>query len=398
MKLGLKKLLTPFIFLAIFDVAHAEPTGLELDFYTGLATDLYKEYKQDKAVVLNHAFVLNWLKESNRVERYRTVLANKSGHVVDNAGGKYVDLNWDEVKFSVSAALDATGNTNGLIVCSDDIATKVAIGVGITVGVVALTIATAGLASIAAGGAAALTTTGVSLATGAGNVVATAHMLGAGAFLKTMMVAGVKALPVVLPAAGKAIASAPIINLAVKGAKKGAGVVKGFMGRHKFIAALTIAGVGARAFGGINNAVGSEFMKAAGVTGTINCKNLTVHGRRCYSLCNEKHAAEGYVDDLNEKIFMQVVKKRICIDGDNNSPTKYMLFEANGASKGKQLMLTDAQIERIKGLIPYVRDQGQCNWKANNVDMYFGKYFYDPDTLEPAPYPLFITNTSRIDN
>ena len=64
----------------------------------------------------------------------------------------------------------------------------------------------------------------------------------------------------------------------------------------------------------------------------------------------------------------------------------------------KPLMMDNDQYVKVTQKIrSVIKDSGKCDWNEDDVDMYFGSYIYDPDTMEPSTN-MIIEEVIRIDD
>ncbi len=117
-------------------------------------------------------------------------------------------------------------------------------------------------------------------------------------------------------------------------------------------------------------------------TQVMNCKKTKANSG-CYLSCN-KDILSAPTDDLNKKVFKPILGANLCIDEDTNFVLRQI--DDNGLpTVGDVFITTSDKWEKIKQKIAQdVANQGNCDWRTNDVDMYVATPLYDPETLEPA--------------
>ena len=117
-------------------------------------------------------------------------------------------------------------------------------------------------------------------------------------------------------------------------------------------------------------------------TQIMNCKKTKANSG-CYLSCN-KDSLSGPTDDLNTKVFKPILGANLCIDEETNFALRKI--DDNGLSTAGDVFITTSdKWEKIKQKIAQdVANQGNCDWRINDVDMYVATPLYDPETLEPA--------------
>ena len=136
----------------------------------------------------------------------------------------------------------------------------------------------------------------------------------------------------------------------------------------------------------------------------MNCHDLD-HNEGCYTVCGD---GKGEDDYLNKYALKPVLGKTYCVN-----PGDYALYEIKpDGSRGDVLVYDDKHhneiIKKIKASVvekawggwydwewyPY---KG-CDWNEDDIDMYFGFYAYDPDTLEITKEGMVIDDAIRLDD
>ncbi len=117
-------------------------------------------------------------------------------------------------------------------------------------------------------------------------------------------------------------------------------------------------------------------------TQVMNCKKTKANSG-CYLSCN-KDILSAPTDDLNKKVFKPILGANLCIDEETNFVLRQI--DDNGLpTVGDVFITTSDKWEKVKQKIAQdVANQGNCDWKINDVDMYVATPLYDPETLEPA--------------
>ena len=389
----------------------------ERDFFTALATDYVAKEDKDNSLMLDDSFVYNFLSENNNLEKYKPGLINLSG-VAENDDLK-IYLDWDEILIQISTVLDATLRKHGALVCENNRSYQTGIDTALWVATAAAAIASFGTGGVAvAGGRAAVGAGLKALAKGASKV----GLKSAG---KTMSKAGSKQLS---KAALKtsfrtnlrgAAASSfgtfgknGTIRQTFKHIRKKAGQNLATK-KSKLLLTGAITGTIYETAGkplianGIkkkNGTTGKLYSLVASDISTeiINCQDLD-YGEGCYAVCG--YGATN--DDLNEKVFKPILGQTYCVNESD--------FTLYNTQTKKPLMLNEEQYAKVINVLKtQVVDQGKnkniwktltnqrdnhhgCDWNEDDIDMYFGTYIYDPDTLEPSTN-LIMEEVIRLDD
>lgn len=371
-------------------------------FFEDLATAYVNANKADQTARLDDAFVLDFLGTDDNFEKYRLIVRDLTGEVIDEDLG--ISINWDDVLTEISTVLDNTDKKRGAIVCENNRSYQFGID---AVGWIVT--AVAAIATFYAGGA------------GGAAVAAGRAALGAG--LKTAAKAAAKvggkvAAKKLTKAGGKQLAKAAI-NLGVKANMRGyanyagKGVLKTGVKNFVKIAGknlknkwTALAATGAAVWGLGNAAANSS---GGGVFYSLlssdldkeflNCHDLD-HNEGCYTVCGD-----GQGDDyLNEYAFKPVLGKAYCVN-----EADYALYEINPDGSRGNLLVFDANkqsaiLSRIKQSVvdkgtggTFSRGKG-CDYNEDDIDMYFGFYIYDPDTLEISDEGMVIDDAIRLDD
>ena len=374
-------------------------------FFTALATAYVNADKNDPSVLLDDAFVLDFLGQGDNLNKYKSALITLTGESFSEELG--IDVSWDEILIAISEIMDQTNPKRGAIVCENNRSIQVGIDIVGWIATAAAAIATfyaggAGGAGVAAGKAAigqglkaaakGLTKVGVKgvskklskeggrqLAKAAMKMGLKANMRGFANYAgKGVLKTGIKTF---VKEAGKnlakkwtkiAVANAVIYQLG-KGAAKATG-------GGKLNSALST----------IYSLVSSDLDKTL-----LNCQDLD-HNEGCYSVCGD-----GFEDDyLNRYVFKPMFGKSYCVNPDD-----YALHEINpDGSRGKLLIFDASKQEQIISTIKSkVYDKSDsmkfgCDWNEDDIDMYFGSFIYDPDTLEISDEGMMILDATRLDD
>jgi hypothetical protein len=136
----------------------------------------------------------------------------------------------------------------------------------------------------------------------------------------------------------------------------------------------------------------------------LNCQDLD-HREGCYTICGDNETN----DYLNARIFKPMLGKTYCVD-----PKDYALREI-GTGK---LLIFDASLQQtmtsnikanvvdhddndgkiLASLTGVVSKPWGCDWNEDDIDMYFGSFIYDPDTLEISEEGMLILDAIRLDD
>ena len=389
----------------------------ERDFFTALATDYVTKEDKDNSLILDNSFVYNFLSENNNFEKYKNGLINLSG--VAEYDDLKIYLDWDEILIQISTVLDATLRKHGALVCENNRSYQAGIDTALWVATAAAAIASFGTGGVAvAGGRAAVGAGLKALAKGASKV----GLKSAG---KSMSKAGSKQL------------SKAALKTNFRTNLRGAAAnTFGTFGKNGTIR-QTFKHIGKKAgqnlatkksklllTGAITGAIyetagkpiiANGIKKKNGTAGTlyslvasdisteiINCQDLD-YGEGCYAVCGYGNTN----DDLNEKVFKPILGQTYCVNESD--------FTLYNTQTKKPLMLNEEQFRNvINKLKTEVADKGQnknvwktltnqknghhgCDWNEDDIDMYFGTYIYDPDTMEPSSH-LIMEEVVRLDD
>lgn len=382
----------------------------EKKFFTALATDYVQKEDKNHSLILDDNFVYDFLSEQQNLDKYKTGLLNLSGTVENDDLKIYLD--WDEILIQVSTVLDATLRRHGALVCENNRSWQAGIDTAFWVGTVAAAIASFGTGGVAAAGGRAAVGAGLkALAKGSSTV-------GLKAAGRAMSKAGSKqlaksAVQVGLKQNMRGWAKYKGKGLAKRIAKKAGANLQTKKNRLLLTGAITgtiyetagkpIITNGQKAKHSQNDAGKLYSLVESGIsTEIINCQDLD-YGEGCYSVCGY----DGSDDDLNVKVFQPILGQTYCV-----SESDYTLYNT---ATNKPLMLDSQQYEQvIQKIKTDVADKGKneniwktltnqkngrhgCDWNEDDIDMYFGTYIYDPDTMEPSSN-LIIEDVVRIDD
>ncbi len=367
-------------------------TNAQKVFFEDLATSYINANKADPTTRLDDAFVLDFLGDNDNLYKYKSALVDLTGEDVDEEFG--IDINWDDVLIEISNVLDTTMQKRGALLCENNRSWQMTIDI---IGWAAT--AVAAILTFYAGGAGGAAVTAGRAAVGAG--------LKASA--KGIAKVGGKAAAKRLSKTGGRMLARSAIQLGMKANMRGAaqyagkGVLK--TGIKKFVKtigvnltkkATLLADAGALVY-----LIGGNMAKNTGTTlyslvssdlsnDIINCQDVD-HNEGCYTVCGDGTTN----DDMNTKVFKPILGKNYCVNESD-----YALYEINpDGSRGNVLIMEKSQWEQVKSTInSSVKDQGNCDWNEDDIDMYAGFYAYDPDTLEISTEHLVIDDTIRIDD
>ena len=318
-------------------------------FFTSLATDYVTEKAKNSSLVLDNQFLYDFFSSNSSVDRINTFkagLQNLESKQATKAAN--IDINWQEAVTKISTLLDDNKKLYGAMVCENNRSYEAGINTALWTATIGATLAT-----IWAGGAGGT----VAFATAQGakaGIMATVSKV-----VKGAVKAGIKYA--LLTAAG-----AIIIN--TKGSWN---YPKTNINQTSF--AKSSAGL-------LYSLVDSEPR-----TDIVNCQGLDV-GEKCYTVCGYPGAPN---DDLNEKVLSKVMGSRYCVSTED-----FTLYDINTR---KPLMMTPDQYKQVIDKLALIKDKGGCDWNEDDIDMFTGRYLYDPNTMEPSSY-LLIEKVDRLDD
>ncbi len=320
-------------------------------FFTSLATDYVTEKAKNSSLVLDNQFLYDFFSSNSGVDRINTFkagLQNLESKQATKAAN--IDINWQEAVTKISTLLDDNKKLYGAMVCENNRSYEVGIETALWAATVGATIATFYVGGAGGAGTAA-----------AGTAAKVGIKTLAKAALKHAVTTGLKWA--ILTAAG-----AIIIN--TKGSWN---YPKTNINQTSF--AKSSAGL-------LYSLVDSEPR-----TDIVNCQGLDVADRKkCYSVCGYPGAPN---DELNEKVLSEVMGSRYCVSTED-----FTLYDINTR---KPLMMTSAQYNQVIDKLALIKDKGGCDWNEDDVDMFTGRYIYDPNTMEPSSY-LLIEKVDRLDD
>ena len=396
---------------AIVDGIFGPDTQAQKLFFEALATEYIRAFKSDNSLFLDDAFVLDYLGTDDNLEKYRSALRDLTGDSVGELDTDYgamkIDVTWDDVLTEISNVLDKTKRKRGAIVCENNRSYQAGIDAAGWIITAVAAIATfwsggAGGAGVAAGRAA----IGAGLKASA-KAVAKVGLKGAA---KKISKAGSKKLATTAVKIGMKKNMRGWATYAGKGVLKGA--AKNFakeVGKNLANKWTKLAVAGAAIW-----AVG----KTAGKTSTastiyslvesdldksfLNCHDLD-HNEGCYTVCGD---GTGGSDYLNKYVLKPVLGKNYCVN-----PSDYALYEINSdGSRGNLLTYDNKHHTEIIKKVKSIQDKSEmvwhglnsyhhgCDWNEDDIDMYFGFYIYDPDTLEITKEGMVIDDAIRLDD
>ncbi len=388
-------------------------TQAEREFLTALVTAFVTAEEKDHSVVLTNEFVYNFLSENDNLSKYKAGLINLSGEVEDE---EYkISLDWDEILIQISTVLDAAERRHGALVCENNRSYQISIDTVMWIGTAVAAIFSFGTAGAAAAAGKLAIGTGLkALAKGAAKVglKVTGRSLARKGSKAIAAGAAKVGLKHISRNAGKAVAKRTLRRAAKQFGKNliskkhmllktGAvtGMIYEIFGSNiaKSVSTPTKGSYGVQIAGTLLSLVDSEPS-----TEVIGCQDVD-YGEGCYAVCGHDQAT----DDLNVKVFKPLLGKTYCVNEKD-----YTLYSMEN---GKPLVLTPEQYKKVKEKIRKdVVDQGEmqdkfktltnqkngrhgCDWNEDDIDMYFGSFLYDPDTLEPST-SLIIEEFIRIDD
>ena len=384
-------------------------------FFTGLATDYIKKEDKDASLMLDNNFVYNFLAESDNLQKYKPGLTSPTlTGTVENADLK-IDLDWDEILIQVSTVLDASLRKRGALVCENNRSYQVGIDTAMWVGTIAAAIASFGTGGVAAaGGRAALGAGLKALATGVSKVgLKTAGKNISKAGSKQLAKAAVK---IGLKNNMRGWAQYTGKGLTKKIAKKAG---ENFATKRGLILASIAAGgtiyetIGRNSIANNSSTIQEDYSKnAAGVLYSlvesgvskdyINCQDVD-YGEGCYAVCGHDQPD----DDLNTKVFKPILGRNYCVNEkdftlyDMENGTPLMMNNDDYIKVTQKIRSEIADKGKMKDTLGSITNQKNarhgCDWNEDDIDMYFGSYLYDPDTMEPST-SMIIEEVIRIDD
>lgn len=402
----------------IVDNVFGPDTQAQKLFFEALATEYVRAFKSDNSAFLDDAFVLNFLSTDDNIEKYRTPLRDLTGDDVAEIDTDYgimkIDVSWDEILIEVSNVLDKVNRKRGAIVCENNRSYQFSIDAAGWIATIVAAIATfyaggAGGAAVATGRAA----LGAGLKASAKGLA----KVGAKDAAKKLAKKGTKQVAKgALKIEMKSTAREAMTYAATKGAARGLLKDAGMkfikqVGTNLTTKWIALTATGAAVWG-IGTAVsknqqGSTFYSYLNSDldkSFMNCHDLD-HNEGCYTVCGD---GKGEDDYLNKYALKPVLGKTYCVN-----PGDYVLYEIKSdGSRGDVLVYDDKHHnEIIKKLKASVVDKAHggwydwkwypykgCDWNEDDIDMYFGFYVYDPDTLEITKEAMVIDDAIRLDD
>ena len=363
-------------------------TDAQEKFFQALATAYINANAQDETARLNDAFVLDFLGTDDNFNKYHSVIIDLTGTAVNEDLG--IDINWDDVLTVVSNVLDTTLQQRGAIVCENNRSYQLGIDVAGW-----LATAVAAVATFYAGGAggAAVATGRAAIGTGLKAAAKGVAKVGGKATSRKIIKAGIRTV-------GKDAMKRGALKTGVKNFVKAAG--KNLANKWVALAATGAAvwGLGKKTTSTgttIYSLLSSDLDKSF-----LNCHDLD-HNEGCYTVCGDGKGGDDY---LNKYALKPVLGKNYCVN-----PQDYALYEINpDGSRGKLMVYSISKHDELKTrLTQKVQESSEsygtlgmehwgCDWNEDDIDMYFGAYVYDPDTLELTDEAMVIDDAMRLDN
>ena len=395
---------------AIVNGVFGPDTESQKRFFEALATKYIRAFKSDPTLFLDDAFVLDFIASDDNFDKYKSAIRDLTDDQIAELDTDYgtmkIDVSWDDILTEISNTLDNAARKRGAIVCENNRSYQAGID---TVGW--LITAVAAVATFYAGGAGGAAVAIGRAALGAGLKASAKGLakVGAKGAAKKISKAGSKQLAKSAIKIGMKSAGANgglfrgWANYAGKGVLKGASktfvkaVGKNLTKKWTAIAASSAAiwGLGNAAFtpsgGGkfyslLNSGLDKEF---------LNCHDLD-HNEGCYTVCGDGQAN----DYLNDYVFKPILGKTYCVNSGD-----FAMYEINPDGSRGKLLTFDAskQSEIVNRIKSHVQDKSDnkhygCDWNEDDIDMYFGFYIYDPDTLEISEEAMVIDDAIRLDD
>ena len=374
-------------------------------FFTALATAYVNADKNDPTVLLDDAFVLDFLGQDDNLNKYKSGLITLTGESFSDELG--IDISWDEILIAISEIMDQTNPKRGAIVCENN--RSIQIGIDVVGWIIT---AAAAIATFYAGGAGGAGVAVGKAAIGQGLKAAAKGLMKVGAkgAAKKLRKTGGKQLAKAAMGLGLKKSMRGFTNYAGKGVLKtgiktfvkeaGKNLTKKWTKIAAANAVIYQLGKGAaKSTGGgkLNSALSTIYsLVSSDLDKTLlNCQDLD-HNEGCYSVCGD-----GFENDyLNRYVFKPMFGKSYCVNPDD-----YALYEINpDGSRGKLLIFDASKQEQIISTIKSkVYDKSDnmkfgCDWNEDDIDMYIGSFIYDPDTLEISDEGMMIIDATRLDD
>lgn len=383
-------------------------TEAQKKFFEALATAYINANKADETARLNDAFVLDFLGTDDNFNKYRLVVRDLTGDVVNEDLG--IDISWDAVLTEISNVLDQQEPKRGMIVCENNRSYQFLIDAAGWI-----VTAIAAIATFYAGGAG-----GAAVATGRAAIGA-----GLKASAKVIAKAGGKAAAKSMSKAGSKQLAKSAVKLGLKANMRGwanyagKGVLKTGIKNFVKIAGqnlknkwtkLAAGGAALWVLGKSTNSTSSTLYSLLSSDldkEYLNCRDLD-HNEGCYTVCGDGQAN----DYINKYALQPVLGKTYCVNPDD-----YVMYEINpDGSRGPALTFDGnkktAILSRIKQHVQDKADSGEwkwrgfkshmefwgCDWNEDDIDMYIGLFIYDPDTLEISTEAMAIDEAIRLDD
>lgn len=404
---------------AIVDGVFGPDTEAQHKFFEDMAIAYVRAFKSNTELYLDDAFVLDFLGTGDNINKYSSPLRELTGDDIAELETDYgmmkIDVSWDDILIEVSNILDKTNRKRGAIVCENNRSYQM--GIDIAGWVVTVVAAVATFYAGGAGGA----------AVGAGRAA-----LGSGlkATAKGLAKVGAKGAAKKISKAGSKQLAKGAISIGMKQKGVGGGLFRGWAnyagkgvlktGTKKFVKQVgknltnkwTLLGAASAAIWGVgsaasNSSKGSKFYSYLNSDldkSFMNCQDLD-HNEGCYTVCGD---GKGESDYLNKYALKPVLGKTYCVN-----PSDYALYEIKSDGSRGDLLLYDNEhhdeiVKKIKSSVvdkawggwydwewyPY---KG-CDWNEDDIDMYFGFFIYDPDTLEITKEAMVIDDAIRLDD
>ena len=372
-------------------------------FFTALATAYVNADKIDPSVLLDDAFVLDFLSQGDNLNKYKSALVTLTGETFDSDMG--IDVSWDDILIAISEIMDQADKKMGAIVCENN--RSIQLGIDIAGWAVAIVAAVATFYTGGAGGAGVVAGK-AAIGTGLKAAAKGLAKVGAKGAAKKLSKTGGKQLAKAalkkgfsnrqaIRIAQSTLKSKGLLRAATKTFKKEIGKNLGKKWTKAAVANAVVYNVGrgvakntAVSPSTIYSLVGSDLDKEF-----VNCQDLD-HNDGCYSVCGD-----GIENDyLNRHVFKPMFGKSVCVAEDD-----FALYELNPDGSRGKLMIFDANkynemLKRIKQHVVNKSDSKKfgCDWNEDDIDMYFGTFIYDPDTLEISEEGMLIHDAIRIDD
>jgi hypothetical protein len=343
-------------------------------FFTDLVTDYWKKVMKDDSrdEDLDETYVFNFLENSvvDNVVPENYLCALKAIKKESDNG-----IDWSIVKTQFSNVLDEINTRQGALICQNNRVWQVGAEGIIWIGTVI-----AAVFSFGSGGVA-VQAGKVALKVLLKNVARTVAKAAGKKTARAVSKAAIKkGMGIAAKSAYKKITASIFTKVAAMGIATGAVWFDGSLGG-------TESGNYATVF--------YSLLESDTDNEIINCHHL--FNNKCYRVCGAESSWPAS-DDLNTKAFIKILGFPVCASEEKTD--KYSLHKMNkDGTKGEILNISAEKMGQIAiKIAKEVGDKGECDWKANDIDMYIGVFLHDPSTLEQSTAVMPIIQIVRVDD